>query len=78
MKSKGFTVMEFLIVAAIIAICASVLVPSCQSTEARRKTQESGYNTLCINGYQFVSNRWSTDKAVQVIDAEGRGIPCRQ
>lgn len=75
--NKGFTIIEVMIVVAIIAILAAILIPACQSDEDRKKWQEDKYITTCINGYKFVSHRYALDKMVQLIDAEGHGVPCR-
>lgn len=76
-NNEGFSLIEVMIVIAIIAILAAIVIPATQADEERKKSQESNYHTLCINGYQFISGRYNSDKVVQVIDSEGRGVPCR-
>jgi type IV fimbrial biogenesis protein FimT len=74
-SSKGFTLIELMVVLAIIAIVAAVAVPSYQSSiEAGRKT--SAINNL-LGALQFARSEAVTRRSDQVkVCASGGGNAC--
>lgn len=74
-SSKGFTLIELMVVLAIIAIVAAVAVPSYQSSiEAGRKT--SAINNL-LGALQFARSEAVTRRSDQVkVCASGGGSSC--
>ncbi|HBG27876.1 MAG: hypothetical protein A2Y10_17250 [Planctomycetes bacterium GWF2_41_51] len=54
MKSKGFTLVELLVVISIIAILLAVLMPSLQ------KAREQGKTIICSNGQKQLGTAWYT------------------
>lgn len=78
---KGFTVIEFMIICAIIGILAAVAIPAYQQFECKQRggtncsTPQSAAplqsQTVCIAGYKFLS-----DGKTQIRNEQGGGIPC--
>lgn len=63
MKNKGFTLIEFMIVIAIVSILAAVLIPAFTD-----KTNDDG--SLCKYGMKYGRD------GKQIIGQNGGGIPC--
>ena len=63
---RGFTLIELLIVLAIIGIFLAVITGAMTD------------GTLCRGGYKFVQTRWDVIEYRQLMDAQGRGIPCEE
>lgn len=59
---KGFTVIEAMIVMAIIGILATIIIPAISG-------QSQKQDFVCISGYKFV-------RGVQLIGQNGGGVPC--
>ena len=52
-SSKGFTLLELLVVSAIIAILASIVLPALSRTKAR------GYTVVCLNNHRQLALAWN-------------------
>lgn len=67
MKSKGFTLIEMMIVIAIIGIIVATVV------------NFTSDKTTCINGYVFAkgySGKYGGGNVTQILDDQGHGIKC--
>lgn len=78
---NGFTMVEFLIVAAIIGILAAIAIPQFNKYKAQQAGWSSteaertyGIESLCIGGYKFM--RHVDGWGAQVLDEAGHGVRC--
>ena len=86
MKNKGFTLIELMIIIAIMGIIAAVVVSAYRSgkyNETSPKKDENqnisfGFNgtteVRCISGYKFVIG--SRGDTTQILDSQGHGVSC--
>ena len=78
-ERRGFTIIEFLILLAVIGILAIIIIGSLAGTAAQGNNLSFGFNgiteTRCINGYTFVVGR--DGNARQVLDEFGKGARCK-
>ena len=88
MKTRGFTLIELMIVIAIMAILAAIIIPAAMgihgtaSSSGVPNSASWGWNgvveTRCIEGYKvLISNagRYGTGMT-QMLDQNGHAIPC--
>lgn len=66
---KGFTLIELMIVIAIMGILAVVAIPAIQGKKPGDVNHTESDGTKCVSGYKFYSDR-------QVVDKNGGGVPC--
>jgi prepilin-type N-terminal cleavage/methylation domain-containing protein len=70
---KGFTLIELMIVIAIIGIVASIFVPLLAGKSSKWTPAGGWTEETCMGGYKFVQAR---NAVTQILDAQGHGVPC--
>lgn len=77
MKQKGFTLIEVMIVVAIIAILFAVALPAIFGTKQTTNVSFGINGTVeerCISGYKFIIGH--DGRSTQVLNEFGKGVPC--
>lgn len=66
---KEFTIVEYLIVIAILGIITATIIPSVKNNRSGVTNQPFHIGIQCVSGYKFYRDR-------QIVDNNGSGIPC--
>ena len=78
MKRRGFTLIEMMIVLALIGILAAIVVPALMGSRQGNTSISWGLNgateSRCIEGYKFVIGQ--DGNARQILDELGKGVRC--
>jgi len=78
MKQRGFTLIELMIVVAIVGILAAIVAPILFGTSQGNTSVSWGINGMtesrCIEGYKFVVGE--RGQARQILDEFGKGVRC--